>query len=87
MYDCVCLCAVVQEILRITPIVPALFRRALQDFEIAGCLVPKVVCSDGSLLCLVHVLPAPQLLTTDTGRLYDLEKSSLLNCYSNLEVL
>ncbi|CAL8466560.1 g6096 [Coccomyxa elongata] len=33
--------AVVQEILRVTPIVPALFRRALQDFEVAGYLVPK----------------------------------------------
>ncbi len=42
----------VQEILRITPIVPALFRRALQDFEAAGYLVPKVLL----LVTLILVL-------------------------------
>ena len=34
--------AVVKELLRITPIVPALFRRALKDFELGGRLIPKV---------------------------------------------
>ena len=34
--------AVVREVLRITPIVPALFRRALKDFSLGGWLVPKV---------------------------------------------
>lgn len=34
--------AVVREMLRINPIVPALFRRALKDFELSGRRIPKV---------------------------------------------
>ncbi len=34
--------AVARELLRITPAVPAVFRIALEDFELAGRRVPKV---------------------------------------------
>ncbi len=42
----------VREVLRITPVVPALFRRALVDIQLGGRLIPQV-----PILARMHVAP------------------------------
>ena len=41
--------AVVREVLRITPVVPALFRRALVDINLDGRLIPQVMMQSSCL--------------------------------------
>ena len=48
--------AVVREVLRITPVVPALFRRALNDFQLGGRLIPKVAFSASIRIVFIALL-------------------------------